>query len=205
MWEFLGGHDKRIGVFKLSHYPSKEVVYESDLRPGLMVVGYGFYLDKLVYNLGEAKGTELYNKIFVIASGVVEKLDKEDDFPEGKRTSIEKYSVAGTTEYRLVNISSGDNPLVAVAELWERKNGSRYVQTHFSPKVYPDTEGVVAGGCEALFIHLFNEGDKQTKFFLPMFIIGQVNWYQENGYPGLMKVGQAPYAGMAVVRQIGQG
>jgi len=196
---FFGKKGKLVGNFELSHYLSKGIVYKTDLRPGLAALNYGFYLDKVVYNLGKDNGTRLYKRIAEIASA--DAIEGKDQVSEKERPPLEECTLSINTEYRIVESCEVGNPLIAKAELWE--GGKRYyIQTDFSPQNYPDTEKVVAGGCEALFVYMFNQGNKEEKFALPFFFVGQTNWYEENGYPSVGKVGLAPYAGMAVVRQI---
>ena len=52
-------------------------------------------------------------------------------------------------------------------------------------------------GCETLFVHLFNTGEKETKFFLPVVVMAQCNWYQDHGHPSISQIYTAAYAGIA--------
>jgi hypothetical protein len=95
------------------------------------------------------------------------------------------------TAFKVVSSSTGGNPLVETGRLVQK--GERYFcETSSAPWTYPNIEKTVIAGCETLFVHLFNTGSKDVKCFLPVVLMAQCNWYQENGHPTLTSQGRCP-------------
>ena len=54
-----------------------------------------------------------------------------------------------------------------------------FIEAEFTPETYFDIENEVRKGCEAMFVHLFDTGDKETKFMLTLALMAQCTWYRE--------------------------
>ena len=125
----------------------------------------------------------------MLAAETVEKVLE----PEDIEIPLEERVCPCRTKSRVVGASNAERVLRVVANVYEK--GERvFMEAEFTPKTCSNIEYEVRKGCEAMFVHLFDAGDKETKFLLPLALMAQCTWYEENGYPSVVQLTEAASA-----------
>jgi len=187
-----------VGVFEIDHYDNGDIVLRSTVTPSFSYVAYAFYFDRLVFNSGDLLGQRLFRSIKALAVEAFTKVVQADgDVPLEDQEYLPSYPLASTVVPR----SAGRVDLHVKAEL-RRRGHQCFMNTEFTPESFSDTERVAREGCQALFVHLYNAGDKNTKFFMPVLVNKQCEWYEQNGVPSITQITAAPMAGIEAVYQI---
>lgn len=187
---------KKLGQFVLRHYAEGELVVENSLTWSLSIINFALYLDRLVYDIGGFDGERLWRLLFDAASEVFEDVVRADTGEQ-----LEERRFHRPMEFRVVSDPPGSEPLVETAILVE-KGCHYFCELTTRPIAAEEPEETLIQGCEALFAHLFNHGDKGLKFFLPVVVLAQCNWYDEHGLPSISKITAAPYAGFAAMQAL---
>ena len=176
-----------LGSFSIDHYDGGDIVFVESLGSSALVrVAYYLYFDQLVYNSGPHWGPKLWSRIHTIASETIQKAEGDQGPPEG-------FTCPSRTKSRVVGTPSGTRVLRTEVKLC-KKGDSPFVESEFTPKTCPSIEYEVRKGCEALFVHLYDTGDNGTKFALPLSLMAECTWYEENGFPGPTQICKAASA-----------
>jgi hypothetical protein len=176
--------------FTVEHTRDFEILYQSNGSDLLKCPSYAYYLDQLVFNVGDDYASAVSGLIFRAAlEGMTIGTDAEVVHPFGEGSHIDLAYTVGQ--------GISDDRLVAEAQLC--KKGKRvFIDTKFSPKSWPETEKTVASGCESLFLDLFNiQPDVEQAKGFSAAIYAQTSWYMNNGRPSVGQLGVAPVVGFA--------
>lgn len=189
---------EEIGTFEIYHHPNGELVFLNSLDSTMTIMNFALFIGKLVYDLDARRADELWRLMYRLASDIFENvIRKETDVPLLQRRYDYK------TKYTVVQSSSASNPMKETAKL-VKKGEHFFCETSTSPMAYPNAEDTVIAGCETLFVHLFNTGTNDIKFFLPVAMMAQCNWYVDNGLPSISQITAAPYVGFIAMQRLAQ-
>jgi len=185
-----------IGNVVADHYDTGEVVVQNPFDWVHTIMLCALYLDRLAHDIGGTAGEKLWNRLFFLASDAYANVIRGES-----QKPLEERSYSPALDYHVVRTSSGGNRLRETITLVE-KSDHYFVECRTEPLTAPEPEKRLSLGCEALFVHFFNTGERQQKFFLPAVIMAQCNWYQENGLPTMSQITAAPYRGLALMQQL---
>lgn len=185
-----------VGNVIADHYDTCEIVIQNPFDWVHTVTVFALYLDRLAHDIGGASGEALWRRLFFLASDIHDNVIRADS-----EQPLENRAYEAALAWRVVSAPTGNNRLRETLTLIE-KGGHYFVECRTDPFSAPEPEKQLSQGCEAIFVHLFNAGSKEQKFFLPLVVIAQCNWYQENGLPGLSRITAAPYRGLSLMQQL---
>ena len=100
-----------IGELVLYHYPKSRARVSNTLNPGMTNLGFALYLGKLVYDMGPELGTQLWQKIFHLASDAFENVVRAES-----STPLESRRFEADTPFLVVHSNEVD-PLKETAKI----------------------------------------------------------------------------------------
>lgn len=185
---------EEVGEMSLYLYPNHEmVIHNTFSHPDqwdMTVIAFSLFLGKTVYDLRDQRGTALWKSIFSLASSAFEVVREKDGIP------IEEKLLQAQPLFKVVQSEQSIGNYLKETGKIVQKNNLYFCETSSTPSSYPDIEDTVMSGLESAFIYLFNTGNKQLKFCLPIVLVAQCNWYQENGFPSFSTFNQAAWHGI---------
>lgn len=194
----LFSRKEEVGEFIIDHHANGDLVFQTTLNPNMTLINFAFYFGKTVYDLGEYEGTQLWKKLFATSTDVFNNVVVPDSAIELEDRRFDK-----ETRFKVVPSSTGSDYLRETVGLFQ-KGDVFFCETMSAPPDYPQTEDTLIQGIETLFVHLFNSGPKDVKFFLPVVVMAQCNWYIDNGFPSMLSLNGPAYQGINTMMQLAQ-